>query len=154
MKIDLTSNGFLFYQDKVLLIYHQKYNLWIGVGGHIEENETPDENLKREFLEEIGVDVEILNTRPMFEITGNIIKQSPIPFNADIHKVKDHIHYAQYYVCTPKNQKFVIKADEKEIKKYQWFTKEDVLNSVEINQYNKNNILYAFEVFEKELKIN
>ena len=70
------------------------------------------------------------------------------------HTVKDHIHYAQYYICTPKNFDFKIKADESEIKTYQWFTKKDVLNSDEINQYNKNNILYAFEVFEKELKIN
>ena len=31
---------------------------------------------------------------------------------------------------------FKIKADESEIKTYQWFTKKDVLNSDEINQYN------------------
>lgn len=152
MKIDLTSNGFLFYENKVLLIYHKNYDLWIGVGGHIEENETPDENLKREFLEEIGVEINILSAGPKFNITDNIIEQSPIPFNADTHKVKDHIHYAQYYICTPKTNNFVIKPDESEIKILQWFSKDEVLNNVEINQYNKNNILYAFEVYKKLVK--
>ena len=102
MKTDLTSNGFLFYQDKVLLIYHQKYNLWIGVGGHIEENETPDENLKREFLEEIGVEINILSNGPKFEITDNIIKLSPIPFNADTHSKRSYSLCSVLYLYSKK----------------------------------------------------
>ncbi|KAB2440886.1 NUDIX hydrolase [Bacillus luti] len=44
-------HGFCFYEDKVLLIEHQKRG-WNFPGGHIEEGEIPEECFKREVLEE------------------------------------------------------------------------------------------------------
>ena len=43
MKTDLTVAGYILNNNKTLLIYHKKIGLWLPVGGHIEENETPVE---------------------------------------------------------------------------------------------------------------
>lgn len=49
--------------DKWLMLYRNKKkndineNKWIGVGGHIEENESPEEALVREIKEETNLDL-------------------------------------------------------------------------------------------------
>ncbi len=35
-KIDFTVDVFIVYENKVLLIFHKKHNMWLQVGGHIE----------------------------------------------------------------------------------------------------------------------
>ena len=54
-KIDLTVGGYIFNNNKVLLILHNKLNLWLPLGGHIDANETPDFALQREVKEEVKV---------------------------------------------------------------------------------------------------
>ena len=61
MKTDLVVAGYLFHNNKVLLIHHKKLDIWIPPGGHIDENETPDEALEREIMEELNLNIEILN---------------------------------------------------------------------------------------------
>lgn len=53
--------GLLFYQDKLLLVKHrfEEYDLWSPPGGGVEFGESIEEALKREFLEETGLSVEI-----------------------------------------------------------------------------------------------
>lgn len=51
---------FCIYKDKVLLLYRKKEpnkSLWNGLGGKIEENETPRENVFREINEEANIDL-------------------------------------------------------------------------------------------------
>ncbi|MFA5633835.1 MAG: (deoxy)nucleoside triphosphate pyrophosphohydrolase [Candidatus Dojkabacteria bacterium] len=55
--------GILRDQDKVLIGQrpkgkHQEYK-WEFPGGKLEENESPENALKREFREELGIDIEI-----------------------------------------------------------------------------------------------
>jgi len=55
--------GFLFYSNSVLLIEKLKPD-WQkgklnGIGGHVEENETPDYSMIREFKEETSLDLPI-----------------------------------------------------------------------------------------------
>ena len=48
------------YKDKkVLLVNHKKLGVWLYPGGHIEDDETPDNAVVREVKEETGLDVEI-----------------------------------------------------------------------------------------------
>ena len=44
-----------FYGGKYLLSYHSGHRSWETQGGHIEENETPEEAARRELYEESGV---------------------------------------------------------------------------------------------------
>ncbi len=56
-KIDFTSEVFIVYKNKVLLRMHEKYNKWLGVGGHIELDEDPNQAAIREVKEEVGLDI-------------------------------------------------------------------------------------------------
>lgn len=42
---------------KVLLIRHKKHGCWIQPGGHVEIDENPLECIKREVLEETGIEI-------------------------------------------------------------------------------------------------
>ena len=47
-------------KKKILLVKHKKFNKWVQPGGHIEENETPEETAIREVYEETGLRVKLL----------------------------------------------------------------------------------------------
>lgn len=42
-KIDFTAEVFVVYKNKVLLRLHDKYKIWLSVGGHIELHEEPNQ---------------------------------------------------------------------------------------------------------------
>lgn len=46
----------------VLLVYHKKLQCWLCPGGHIDDNETPDEAVLREIHEETGLEATLLAT--------------------------------------------------------------------------------------------
>jgi len=54
--------AFCIFKKKVLMIFRKNppnANLWNGLGGKIEKGETPSENIKRELLEEAGIEVKV-----------------------------------------------------------------------------------------------
>ncbi|XOB46459.1 MAG: NUDIX hydrolase [Candidatus Nealsonbacteria bacterium] len=63
-KRHFTASALIFNErNEVLLLKHKKLGVWLYPGGHIAENETPDETLLREVKEETGLSVEILSNR-------------------------------------------------------------------------------------------
>lgn len=144
MKIDLVVTGFVFSNDKVLLIHHNKLNLWLPIGGHIEENETFDNALKREIKEETNLDIEILNM-PIIPLEGNIKENLATPFYANVHPVGDHDHCSLFYICGALNPEEL--KINKELKAYAWFSKED-LNQDHVPADVRNIALKAFELFK------
>jgi 8-oxo-dGTP pyrophosphatase MutT (NUDIX family) len=57
---DFTVAVFVVWEDQVLLHPHKKLGKLLPPGGHIEENELPDEAALRETLEETGLRIELL----------------------------------------------------------------------------------------------
>ena len=61
--MDKTVLAYIDINDKYLLLYRNKekgdinQGKWLGVGGHLEEGETPDQALIREIKEETNLDV-------------------------------------------------------------------------------------------------
>jgi len=145
MKTQLVVAGYIIYDNKVLLIHHKKLDLWLPVGGHIEENEVPDDALIREIKEETGLDIEILNQSNL-PMEGNIKRSLAIPFYVNVHNVGDHDHCCLFYLCKPKNPEQL--KINKELKDARWFTKEE-LNQSHIPVDVRNIALRAFEMFEK-----
>ncbi|MBR2587630.1 MAG: NUDIX domain-containing protein [Bacilli bacterium] len=45
---------------KILLVKHGDYDKWLQPGGHIEEDETPEDAAKREIYEETGLKITLL----------------------------------------------------------------------------------------------
>lgn len=46
----------------VLMVFHRKLNCWLCPGGHIEENERPDEAALREIYEETGLRAQLISS--------------------------------------------------------------------------------------------
>lgn len=150
MKTDLVIAGYLIHDDKVLLIHHKGLGLWVSPGGHIEENETPDEAVKREFKEELGLDVKILNRNDV-PMGGNIVRQLAVPFYVNVHRiegikdVEDHHHCCLFYLCTT-NHPENLKINKSEIKDCGWFSAEE-LNQERIPEDVRNIAIKAFELY-------
>ena len=120
MDLDIVVAGYIVHKDRLLLIHHKKLNKWLPVGGHIDENEIPDEALRREGREEVGLDIEFLQyPKPR---RGNN-HEFALPFYVNRHHITDtHAHYCLFYLCRPKSTG--VKISEREIKNYGWFTTE------------------------------
>jgi 8-oxo-dGTP diphosphatase len=145
MKTDLVVAGYIFHNNKVLLIHHRKLNLWLPVGGHIEQDETPDQALKRETREEVNLDIEFLcnsTIRP----SGNVKQTLALPFYLNVHSVGDHDHSCLYYVCTANNPDET--KPNKELKNLEWFSKTQLTNP-KISEDVRNQALKAFQIYEK-----
>ena len=145
MKTDLVVAGYIFHEDKVLLIHHKKLGLWLPVGGHIKENETPDSALLREIKEEIGIDVEVINNNNL-PVEGNVKKNLAIPFNVNVHSVGDHEHCCFFYVCRAINSD-KLKINH-EIKNFEWFS-ENELSKKYVPADVRSMALKGFEIMEK-----
>lgn len=78
IKMDKTVLCYLFKGDEVLLLYRNKkkndinQGKWIGVGGHIEKGESPEEALNREVKEETGLTLKNYSKKGLlYFVNGN-----------------------------------------------------------------------------------
>ncbi len=53
-------------KNKILLTDHKKSGLWLPPGGHVELNEHPTETVKREIIEELGIEARFFINDPIF----------------------------------------------------------------------------------------
>lgn len=60
-KICYTASGMLVHDGKVLLVKHKKLGIWLGPGGHVDEDEYFHETAEREFWEETGIKVRAID---------------------------------------------------------------------------------------------
>jgi 8-oxo-dGTP pyrophosphatase MutT (NUDIX family) len=84
------ASCFVIDDDKILLIYHKKFDKYIQPGGHIEGDEEPYQTAIREVFEETGVTIEI-NDRS--------------PFNIEIYNTKIGKQLDYQFIGTPINKK-------------------------------------------------
>ena len=59
-KIDYAADVLIVNDDAVLLRMHDKYNMWLAPGGHVELDEDFAEAAVREAKEETGLDIRLL----------------------------------------------------------------------------------------------
>ena len=125
--------------------------MWLPAGGHVDENETPEDALKREFLEEVNLEIEMLNLSSI-ENAGRVKKRLALPIDIHIHEgepnntVGNHDHCCFFYACEAKDVSN-IKIEEDEINDARWFSKED-LSSDEIDGDVRNIALRAFDFYK------
>lgn len=58
-----TSYAIAFDGDRFLMVWHPRRNGWEMPGGHVEDGETSAEAAVREFREEAGYDIEVVEVR-------------------------------------------------------------------------------------------
>ena len=104
-KIDFTASAYVVFKDKVLLRLHEKYNIWLPPGGHIELDEDPVQAAIREVKEESGLDIIIWDKERKGEFTepdGSIELVPPVSLHRHpISASHEHINLA--YFATTQN---------------------------------------------------
>ncbi|HLL61354.1 MAG TPA: NUDIX domain-containing protein [Candidatus Nitrosocosmicus sp.] len=129
--IDFVVEGFIVYNNSVLLVDHKKAKKILPVGGHIELDEDPEEALFREIEEESGLkkaDLTMLSSKPFFNEKG--IKSLFSPHYLNIHNIsKEHKHICFVYFLKSNTNKVILA--EKEHNFIKWYSEDD-LNKTEL----------------------
>jgi ADP-ribose pyrophosphatase YjhB (NUDIX family) len=144
MKTDLVVTGFIFHEDKMLLIHHKKLNLWLPVGGHIEPNEVPDDALKREIMEETNLEVDIPQVIHL-PLVHDAKRNCATPFHVNVHSVGDHEHCGFDYICITSNPK-ALKLNN-ETQAFRWLTREEFVSDSSMREDVRSIILLAFDKY-------
>lgn len=107
---------------KILLVKHPKFNKWVQPGGHIEDNETPEETALREVYEETGIRVKLLGER--FPRENDFIRPLGIQKN---RSSSGDLHIDIIYVGIPTNQDDIV-FDKEESQEFEWFSRKELEN--------------------------
>lgn len=83
---------------KILLVKHGMFDKWVQPGGHIEDDEVPEEAAVREVFEETGIKVTLLGER--FPREDDFIKPLGIQKNRTL---KGNTHIDIIYAGIPNN---------------------------------------------------
>ncbi|CRZ34797.1 ADP-ribose pyrophosphatase YjhB (NUDIX family) [Herbinix hemicellulosilytica] len=123
-----TATGIVFNSKKeILMVHHKKLNVWLPPGGHVEENELPDDAVLREIYEETGIKAKIISNKRNLELSGYRCRELETPFLVlleDINEDKTHNHIDMIYLCEALNEEFV--QQETEIQGIGWFSAERI----------------------------
>jgi 8-oxo-dGTP pyrophosphatase MutT (NUDIX family) len=83
----------------ILLHYHRKLGKWLPPGGHIEDNELPDEAALREVLEETGIHVQLVGGHGL---PVDSPRQLALPAGIQVeHIYPGHEHIDLVYFAVP-----------------------------------------------------
>jgi len=112
---------------KVLLVHHKKFDKWTPPGGHIEENETPDQALVREWKEELNLDINILPAHESAFAGDSNATPIPMPFHIDLEREGfDVPHLGYFFYVKLKNPNQSVKLLKDELHNVKWFSKEEL----------------------------
>ncbi len=147
-KIDFTVEVFIVCGNKVLLRKHDKYGIWLSVGGHIELDEDPNEAALREVKEEVGLTVELVGGAPPYEKAPKRYKELIPPKFLNRHYINDnHEHVTLTYFAISETAAINPSETEKS-HGWKWFTMEELdSGTYEL----KENILFYAKTALKEL---
>jgi 8-oxo-dGTP pyrophosphatase MutT (NUDIX family) len=126
-KIDWTVGAYIVHKNKVLIRLHEKYHMWIHVGGHVELDEDPITAVIRECKEEVGLDVKIYDPNQNPEKMEPNERYLSNPMHMNIHYIdmgkSKHQHLDLIYYATSETDTVV---PENVADKWVWLTKEEV----------------------------
>jgi len=84
--------------DQLLLVDHKKAGLWLPPGGHVEPGEDPKETVKREAMEELGIEAQFLSEIPILltvaQTIGNVAPHTDVSL---WYLIKVNINQAYVY---------------------------------------------------------
>jgi 8-oxo-dGTP pyrophosphatase MutT (NUDIX family) len=90
---------FVVHDRRVLLHYHRKLSRWLPPGGHIEDDELPDEAAVREVLEETGIHAQLVGARGL---PIDDPRQLVVPAGVQVERIyPGHEHIDLVYFAHP-----------------------------------------------------
>lgn len=124
-KIDFTVETFIVHKDKVLLRRHDKYGIWLSIGGHIEFDEDPNQAALREIKEEVGLDAKLFDNR-FIKIESKDFKELISPVALNRHRISPtHEHVSMIYFASSTSDKVI---PEKPTDVWKWCSEKDIDN--------------------------
>lgn len=122
------ASGYLVKDNKVLLVHHKKFDKWTPPGGHMEENETPDQTLIREWKEELNLDIVIIPAHESAFSGDANATPIPMPFYIDLEREGFEVpHIGHFFYVKLKDDTQVMDVLKSELHDAQWFSKEDLV---------------------------
>ncbi len=107
---------------KILLVKHGIWNRWVQPGGHMEDNETPEETAIREVFEETGVKISLIGEH--FPREDDMIRPLGIQCN---RKDNGDKQFDIIYAAVPNNSDSELEMSE-ESTDIGWFSREELDN--------------------------
>lgn len=100
MRRHFTVTGFVVEDGRTLLHWHQKTQLWLPPGGHVEPDEDPVQAVLREVREETGLETEVIGPAAFaFAVPPQLpppitilVEDIPATPREDAHQHIDHIY--------------------------------------------------------------
>ena len=105
---------------KILLVKHKDYDKWLQPGGHIKEDETPEEAAIREVYEETGIKITILGER--FPREDDLVRPLGIQCN---RKENGDRHIDIIYYAKPNDLEAPLKINDESLD-IRWFTRNEL----------------------------
>ncbi len=137
-----TATVLIVHENRVLLHKHKTLNILLPVGGHIDDNELPEETAIREVFEETGLKVKLYQPDQVaFSDIRCLIK--PV-HNLLIQITEDHYHIDWvYYAISESN---IIAPQDNESEQINWYSAQD-MESLEMPENVKIMALEALRIF-------
>lgn len=118
-------------EGKTALHFHDRLDMWLPPGGHIERDELPHQAAKREVSEELGIEVELVSDHT--ELDSASARTIPQPHHMlveDITVHEDGVSHQHidlvYFGSVP--HKAIDPADgEVSAEEWTWYTADDLL---------------------------
>ncbi len=125
-KIDFTVETFIVNKDRVLLRKHDKYKIWLSIGGHIELDEDPNKAAVREVKEEVGLEVKLYHDYSFSQIKREGYRELIPPQFMNRHRINEtHEHVSLVYFASSNSDKLILSQTEKS-ENCRWFTQDEL----------------------------
>jgi len=121
---DFTATTFVVDQNKTLLLFHKKIQMWLPPGGHIDPNELPCDAARREVKEETGLEAELIAARTQMG-SVSVLSQPECILLEQITPDHQHIDLIYFAYVTGG----VLTLAEDEATAFRWCTSEDLASS-------------------------
>ncbi|MEK7591641.1 MAG: NUDIX domain-containing protein [Patescibacteria group bacterium] len=137
MRRHFTATAFIVdSRNRTLLLRHKRLKRWMPPGGHVDQDETPEDAAKRECREETGLDVDIVGAaqEDLFQRNpseGQMLKKpfalllENIPASAERNE-PEHQHMDFLYLARPVNEDRMLSLAEEEGHELRWFTRAEI----------------------------
>ena len=106
---------------KILLVKHHLFDKWVQPGGHIEDDETPEEAATREVFEETGIRTKLIGER--FPREDDMIK--PLGIQSNIKEDGSRYFTITYAAVPTKEDEIKISDESTEVG---WFSRQELEN--------------------------
>ncbi len=136
-EIDFTADTFVVYipEKRVLIRYHDKHDMWLVPGGHVELDETPVEAAEREVKEETGLDVTLWEGNKLFTYQNERYTELTPPVAMSVHDIMPgHRHTSLVYFATSGTMEVVEPDGAEKSRGCLWLTKDELIAHPDIHE--------------------